>query len=246
MIIAAALCPAPPLLARELTGADPVVPELREACLDATAALLTAGPDLVAVVGVAAQTRRWDSRAGLDLAPYAPSLRAAGTCPDQADGTFELAAHVPLPLGLAARLLDQAGYGARRVLHSVGERAPAWDCAALGAQLATASERVALLVMADGSARRGLKAPGHLDERSAPFDAEVERAIRAGDMAALLALDADLARELMATGRPAWQVLAGALAGRQPASDILYSGDPFGVAYLVASLTPVADSTIAG
>jgi hypothetical protein len=65
-------------------------------------------------------------------------------------------------------------------------------------------------------------------------------------MAALLALDADLARELMATGRAAWQVLAGALAGRQPACRILYSGDPFGVAYLVASLTPVAGSTIAG
>jgi len=32
MITAAALCPGPPLLARELTGADSVVPDLREAC----------------------------------------------------------------------------------------------------------------------------------------------------------------------------------------------------------------------
>jgi hypothetical protein len=242
VIVAAALCPAPPLLARELTGADPVLPELREACLAATATLLTAAPDLVAVVGVAAQTRHFDPRSGLDLAPYAPALRAR-TYPEEGNGA---APAVPLPLGLAARLLDQAGYRAGRVLHSVSERAPAWDCAALGQQLATAAARVALLVMADGSARRGPKAPGHLDERSAPFDAEVERAIRAGDMAALLAVDADLASELMATGRPAWQVLAGALAGRQPASDILYSGDPFGVAYLVASLTPVADSASAG
>ena len=138
---------------------------------------------------------------------------------------------------------DTAG---SRALHSVGEQATAWECAALGSELAIAAESVALLVMADGSARRGPKAPGHLDGRSVPFDAEVERAIRAGDMAALLALDADLARELMATGRPAWQVLAGALAGRQPASGILYSGDPFGVAYLVASLTPVAEGTGAG
>jgi len=242
VIIAAALCPAPPLLARELTGADPVLPELRDACLEATAQLLTAAPDLIAVVGVAAQTRHWDPRSSLDLAPYAPALRAARTCSDEGDGNVP---PVPLPLGLAARLLDQAGYGADRVLHSVGEQAPAWDCAALGAQLAAAAERVALLVMADGSARRGPKAPGHLDERSVPFDAGVERAVRVGDMAALLALDADLARDLMATGRPAWQVLAGALAGRQPTCDILYSGDPFGVAYLVASLTPVAESTIA-
>ena len=246
MIIAAALCPAPPLLARELTGADPVLPELRTACLDATAALLAAGPDLVAVVGVAAQTRRWDSRRRLDLAPYAPALRSAHTGSGEADGNLEGAAPIPLPLGLAGRLLDQAGYPASRALHSVSEQEPAWDCAALGTQLATAADRVALLVMADGSARRGLKAPGHLDERSAPFDAEVERAVRAGDMAGLLALDTDLARELMATGRPAWQVLAGALAGRQPTSDVLYSGDPFGVAYLVASLTPGADATIVG
>ncbi len=91
--------------------------------------------------------------------------------------------------------------------------------------------------MADGSARRGIKAPGYLDSRSIPFDAEVERAVRAGDMAALLALDADLAQELMATGRPAWQVLAGAMNGPRPDNIIWYCDDPFGVAYLVASLT---------
>jgi hypothetical protein len=246
VIIAAAVCPAPPLLARELTGSDLVLPELRQACLDATAALLAADPDLVAVVGVAEQTRRFDSRAVLDLGQYAPALRAAATRPQRSDGDREQATPLPLPLGLAARLLDQAGHVASRALHSIGEQATAWECAALGAEIAIAAERVALLVMADGSARRGPKAPGHLDERSAPFDAEVERAIRAGDMAALLALDADLARELMATGRPAWQVLAGALAGRQPASGVLYSGDPFGVAYLVASLAPVAEGTSAG
>lgn len=246
MIVAAALCPAPPLLARELTGADPVLPELRQACQQATATLLTAGPDLVAAVGVAAQTRRWDPRSSLELEPYAPALRAARACPDEGDGNLRRAAPIPLPLGLAARLLDQTGYAGGRVLHSVSEGAPAWDCAALGQQLATAAERVALLVMADGSARRSPKAPGHLDERSVPFDAEVERAIGAGDVAALLALDADLAGDLMATGRAAWQVLAGALAGHEPACDILYSGDPFGVAYLVASLMPVADSTSAG
>src|SRR5258708_14759496 len=90
--------------------------------------------------------------------------------------------------------------------------------------------------MADGSARRGPKAPGYFDGRSGPFDAEVERAVQAGDLDALLALDQDLARELMATGRPAWQVLAGALQGTKPASEIIYRDDPFGVAYLVASL----------
>jgi aromatic ring-opening dioxygenase LigB subunit len=116
------------------------------------------------------------------------------------------------------------------------------DCATLGARLAATAPRVALLVMADGSARRGLKAPGYLDERSFPFDAQVTEAIRAGDMPALLALDASLARDLMATGRPAWQVMAGALDGQRPDSVIRYCDDPFGVAYLVATLSPQHDA----
>jgi hypothetical protein len=41
----------------------------------------------------------------------------------------------------------------------------------------------------------------------------------------------------MATGRPSWQVLAGALQGAETANEIIYRDDPFGVAYLVASLT---------
>jgi hypothetical protein len=90
--------------------------------------------------------------------------------------------------------------------------------------------------MGDGSARRSRRAPGYLDARSGTFDAEVGRSIRDGDMAGLLALDPALASELLATGRAAWQVLAGAMDGSRPASTILYDDDPFGVAYLVASL----------
>jgi hypothetical protein len=62
-------------------------------------------------------------------------------------------------------------------------------------------------------------------------------------MTALLALDPALASELMATGRAAWQVLAGAMSGSRPAGQIRYSGDPFGVAYLVAVLTAAADGS---
>ena len=101
MITAAALCPAPPLLARELTGADPVVPELRQACRDAAAALLRGRPDVVAVVGAGDQTRTWDEGLELDVSGFAPGIGAAAR-----DGS----AGLPLPLGLGARLLDQAGY----------------------------------------------------------------------------------------------------------------------------------------
>jgi hypothetical protein len=226
MLVAAASCPAPPLLDRPLTGTDPVLPQLRQACLAAVAALVASEPAVIAVVGVAGQRLIWDPALRLDRGAFAPALAGrAGS----GDG-------LPVPLGLAGLLLDQAAYGGRRQLQSVTQDDSAAECAALGARIAAQHERVALLVMADGSARRTLKAPGYLDERSAPFDAQIETAIRAGDLAALLQLDASLARELLASGRPAWQVLAGAAHGLRADCEIGYCDDPFGVWYLVASV----------
>jgi hypothetical protein len=233
VLVAAALCPAPPLLARELTGGSPVVPELRQACRDAVAAALSPRPDLVAVIGTAAETGAWDAATEADLAAFAPALHAANAGPAAADGG---GGTLPVALGLGGRLLDQAGYRGRRVLHAVSEDLPPADCAALGARLAELDARVTLVVMADGSARRTLKAPGYLDERSGPFDAAAERALRSGDLASLLDLDAALARELMATGRPGWHVLAGAARGVRAVCEVGYRGDPFGVFYLAATL----------
>lgn len=237
MIVCAVVCPAPPLLARELTGADPVVADLREACASAVADLVAAGPGLIAVTGVAAVAADWDPAGHLDLGLYAPGRRG-GLAPGAGRSTARAGPALPLSLGLGARLLDEAGYRGPRRLQSVSEDTEPGECAVLGKRLAAAAERVGILVMADGSARRSLKAPGYLDERSAPFDESVQQALRDGDLAALLDLDAGLARDLMATGRPAWQVLAGSMNGQRPAGDIRYTGDPFGVAYLVAVLRP--------
>jgi hypothetical protein len=228
VLVAAAVCPATPLLARPLTGADPVLPELRDACRAAAAALVAARPGLVAVAGVAAEGREWDPSGRLDLAAFAPALgRDAG--PDRA-------AALPASLGLGSLLLDQAGQAGPRLLVSVTEDDPVARCVALGERLAGLADRVALLVMADGSARRTLKAPGYLDGRSLEFDDAVELAIRAGDLVALAKVDAALARDLMATGRAPWQVLAGAAGGQAASSEVRYRADPFGVWYLVASL----------
>jgi hypothetical protein len=237
MIIAAALCPSPPLLAREVTGRDPVVPELRQACAEAVGRLVRCEPDVIAVVGPAPVTARWPADGLLDLSAYAP---APGQ-PRPPDDHPPLS--LPLPLRLGSRLLDQAGYAGARVLEAVGHDEPAANCAIFGERIASSGGRVGLLTMADGSARRSLRAPGYLDERAAPFDAAVEDAVRDGDLGALLGIDPVLAGELLAAGRPAWQVLAGALHrqpaaasvhDQPPAAEILYSGDPFGVAYLVA------------
>jgi hypothetical protein len=232
MIICAAICPAAPLLVRDLTGAEEVAPDLRHACLAAVAELTTAKPEVIAVVGAGSRTGVWNDGAALDLARYAPGHGVAnGQRPADADRTV-----LPAALGVGAWLLSQAASPAPRLLQAVGPDEPACACAAIGADIAGSRERVGLLVMADGSARRGLKAPGYLDERSAGFDAEIEKAVRKGRIDALLAVDEVLARDLMAAGRPAWQVLAGALEGRKVSSEIRYFDDPFGVAYLVASL----------
>ena len=240
MIARAVLCPYPPLLARELTGRDAVVPELRAACAEAVAWLVRDSPGRVIVVGPAPSTADWDPGARLGLSAFAPALKDGGK-PD-----------LPLSVGLAALLLDQAGYSGPRVVQAVGEGEPAARCIRLGASLAAAADRSAaggqavsggrvgagtgavMLVMGDGSARRSVSSPGHLDERAVPFDDAVERAVRDGDLAALAALDPGLAHDLMVTGRPAWQVLAGAWGPGKPAAEVLYTDAPFGVAYLVA------------
>jgi hypothetical protein len=233
VIAAAALCPWPPLLVRELTGADPVLPELRAACAAAVAAMLAAGPDLVAVVGPGPRTARWPADGRLDVAAFGGGPGLAG---DPARPVL------PAATGIGAYLLDQAGYRGPRLIWSISEDEPASRCAGLGAELAGlgGGQRTGLLVVGDGSARRGPRAPGYVDERAAAFDAAAEQAVRAGDLAALLDLDPALARELMATGRPAWQVLAGACPGPLRTVDMRYAGDPFGVFYLVASLLPSA------
>jgi hypothetical protein len=254
VITGAALCPWPPLLVRELTGADPVLPELRAACAEAVTTLLRDGPEVVAVVGPGTATASWPGDGRLNIAAFGPGAAAAGraavagraagagtadppTLP-AAPGSAQRPV-LPAAPGIGAYLLDQAGYHGERLIWSVSADEPVAGCRKLGADLAAGSTRTALLAVGDGSARRGPKAPGHFDERAGAFDAEVERSIRAGDFAALLALDPTLARELMATGRPAWQVLAGALEGTAGlATEVQYADDPFGVAYLVATLRP--------
>ena len=233
MIAGVAICPPAPLLARELTGLDPVIPELRQACAAAAGRLVKAGPDVIAVVGPGRRTAVWPADGRLDLAAFGPAL---GPAPGIRGGSVPGGPPLPLPLGLGVRLLDEAGYTGPRLLQSVHSGEPAAACLRLGADLRTLSDRVGLLVMADGSACRTLRAPGYLDPRAAAFDAAIEEAVRSGDLAPLRAMDQDLARELLAAGRPGWQVLAGAMPGRAPSTEVLYEGDPFGVFYLVAWL----------
>ena len=84
-----------------------------------------------------------------------------------------------------------------------------------------------LLVVANGSAMRTEKAPGHLDERAEAFDAALGRALAEGDAEALASLDQALAVELWAD-----TVEVPRLAGLGPA-EVLHDAAPYGVQYWV-------------
>jgi hypothetical protein len=264
MIVRAALCPSPPLLAAGVCGHAAVLPELREACEAAVGWLLAAAPDAVTVVGPAPVTASWPPDSVPDLSMHAPALnrlaRSAGArhprvgAVDPSSPPLPLAPAiggpssgppsppVPLALAIGTQLLDAAGYVGPRVLQSVAESASPDACRDLGRDLAADAPLTALLVMGDGSARRSAAAPGYLDDRAEPFDALVEQALRDGDLAALASLDPDLARDLLAAGRPAWQVLAAALA-LAPATPQAAASPPATASPAAASPTTASPAT---
>lgn len=214
MLVAAAVLPHPPLLVPQLgTGADEAVEDLRARCHQAVSAVMAVDHDALYVVGA-------------DLGPRATSFAPWGAA---------VAVDVPEPLPLPLLVGAWLTAGIARSFVAVATDLDAEECAQLGADLAASAARVALLVMGDGAARHTEKAPGYLDPRSVPFDAAVHDALRTGDLAALLALDADLADELLVAGRSPWQVLAGA-AGDAPADNRdAHLATPYGVGYHVAT-----------
>ncbi|MEV0487618.1 class III extradiol dioxygenase subunit B-like domain-containing protein [Streptomyces sp. NPDC050508] len=235
MLVAAAVCPCPPLLVPDVAvGAASELAAARAACTDALGVLAAARPDRLVVVGPAEQSGRGPHPEGTR-----GSFRGFGVDLDVRLGRDRAAAserELPPSLAVAAWLLERTGWSDAPIEGlGVGEPLAAERCIEVGRDIVAQAERVALLVMGDASACRTLKAPGYLDERAAPFDAEVARALGAADVPALKALDAELAYELKASGRAPWQVLAGAAEGTDLGGALLYEDAPYGVGYVVAT-----------
>lgn len=236
MLVAAAVCPCPPLLVPEVAaGAAPELDELRAACADALGVLAASRPDRLVVVGPEGGGRHREYGQGSP-----GSFREFGVPVDVTLGPPPAGARdLPvLPPSLAAAGWLLRAWQAPPVQGlGVGELLAPQECAAAGRDAARSAERVALLVMGDGTACRTLKAPGYLDERAAPFDAAVASALASADSEALAALDPVLAGELMAAGRAPWQVLAAAAEGAGLGGELLHESVPYGVAYFVAAWT---------
>ncbi|GAA1586123.1 class III extradiol dioxygenase subunit B-like domain-containing protein [Kribbella sancticallisti] len=227
-VVSAAVCPHPPLLVPELAGgAAAELEDLRAACLAAINQLADADSLVIVGSGPATATR-YDASAGGSFGPYgAPGVRV-GSGPDV----------LPLSLTVGAWLVDQSKAAGlpRTSLTVAADETPA-ACLELGQEIAHGTDRVALLVMGDGSPRRSEHSPVHLHPRAELFDSTVAAALALADTETLAALDPDLAEELHAAGRAPWQVLAGATTTAGLRGHLDYHAAPYGVGYFVATWT---------
>ncbi|GHF49054.1 class III extradiol dioxygenase subunit B-like domain-containing protein [Streptomyces griseosporeus] len=233
MLVAAAVCPCPPLLVPEVAaGAASELDAARAACVDAVGVLAAARPDRLVVVGPAEEGAAYGEGARGSFRGFGVDVDVVlgrGADPDGA-------AVLPASLAVAAWLLGRVGWADAPVeARAVARTLDPERCAATGREIAASDPRVALLVMGDASACRTLKAPGYLDERAEPFDAAAGRALGSADVAALKGLDVRLAEELKVSGRAPWQVLAGAAEDADLSGALLYEDAPYGVGYLVAT-----------
>jgi hypothetical protein len=240
-VVAAAVCPHPPLLVPEIAaGAAFELDDLRAACDEAVVSLLTADPQGVLIVGAGEHTVWHSSTDYGSLAPWGLPIDIP-LLPSLPRGDNKL----PLGAMLGAWLLTRSPIAVDRAIGpaalTVARTASATEAAVVGSQrCASRRDRVALLVMGDGAACRVEKAPEYDDPRATQYDSVVAHALQTVDTDPLLALDPSLSDELRVAGRVPWQVLAGAVAadGRPWQGKLLYHDAPYGVGYFVACWTP--------
>lgn len=209
MIDAVVVCPSPPMLLPEYVGLQDPADPIRDRCVDTIRSALRSG-DAAFDVAVVVTGREPNPRT------HKPPLGVRiGEHLLATAGWTGPVEHVVVPFDADASVVEQAG-----------------------AALAARGDRVLLLVVADGSARRSEKAPGHLDERAFAVDEQLLEGLRDVRPERLLALDPELAAEVLASGRAALQVLAHAVSGAPGlGGGLLWSGDPYGVMYAIAAWT---------
>ena len=255
MLIAAAVCPHPPVLipaAMGEAGAGPELADLRAACAAAAQGLVRARPDLIVVAGggPAGRAYPWPSAGSLhrygvpwSTGPGRPVLPLSLTV-----GTWLLtgalaASGIPGPAVTSATSV---------MLRAVAVTASPESCRRLGARLAGLAPRVAMLAMGDASAKKAIGVPGAPDPEAEEYDAGIAAALAAAD-----AGRAGPARP--GPGRGAAGHRPGALAGagrRRGAAGqkdglrglLRHQAAPYDVSYLVASWAagPDAAAVLAG
>ena len=149
VLVAAAVCPHPPLLVPGVAaGATGETDDLRAACDAAVGVLLPTGPDLVVVVGAADRMGPCEAGAWGSLRAYGVAVDVGRN--DGAGADVDGGPTLPLSLTVGRWLLDRAGAtgaGTPVLLFGVAADADRDRCVEVGAALAGRAARVALLVM---------------------------------------------------------------------------------------------------
>jgi hypothetical protein len=214
---AVAFVPAAPLLIPAVAGGSAGLDaELRAASLEVVARAVATQPAEVVVVAGVSSPGEWSVDSTWDFGGFGVTRRP-----------FDPRQPLPPSLGIGAWLLDEVGWdGPRRYVGVDGAAAAA----------ATLGEGTrAVVVVADGSACRSERAPGHLDDRAEGFDTAIADLLARGDAAGLAGLSDDLAVELMCGGLPAWRWTVAALADEAVTGAELRKHEaPYGVGYFVA------------
>ena len=151
-----------------------------------------------------------------------PGHRVVVLAAPVSDGNARRGVTEPLGHRVAAHLLDGVPFEPQLALPYAA------------AALLELAEPTTLVVMADGSARRGEKAPGHLHPDAVAFDERIELALRSGDAEALASLDPEVGEELWCEGVPGLRVLGELARDRDVVPYVSYADAPYGVAWWVA------------
>lgn len=225
MIVAAAFCPAPPLLHPQALPSDghDAISLVRRACRQGLDRILATEPEGVLVIGAAPAAAVYGPGDAGDLLGYGIDVRLSFAGPPTSG-----AAGLPMPHALGAWLLDEAGFAGERL------GLPADSMAAQGAS-ALVRGRWAMLVMGDGSACRTEQSPGWYEPDAIPFDDVVTASLAEGEAKPLLELDEAVGARVLASGTTAWRTAGQILLGTTVDAHLHYADAPFGVCYLVAS-----------
>ena len=228
MIVGAVFIPSPPLLLADV-DVEGLLDDVRAASIELLSELLPDAQQIIAI-GSADETV-WFDEGGIGTS------RGLGGRADYAIGSGT--AVLPLPLTIAAFVLQAAGADQATVALSVGRTTSHADRGLLAKGLIERSADVAtvLLVVGDGSATRTEKAPGYIQPDALNFDSVVSAALAAADFQTLAEIPQEQADRLWCQGLPAWQVAALACQHLKQGELILETA-PFGVNYLVASWRP--------
>ncbi|MFI6866904.1 hypothetical protein [Nocardia sp. NPDC050406] len=245
MFHVAALVPSPPVLVPELGGAAGVAEGAEVTAL--RAAVLGVGRDLArrasrwVVVGVSDTDRHVGSEAVGTFRGFGVDVRVGLSAAALANDTAADPS-LPLPVLIGAWLRGQVATETEARAHLLAADTPAASAAEFGAalreKLDAEAEPYGVLVVGDGAATLTTASPRYFDERAEAVQAEIDRALTAGDRKALAALDSELCAELHVAGRPAFQALAGLFTADAPHIETSYAAAPFGVGYHVGLWLP--------